>query len=494
MEQNSESSQDDQINSIVVGRGVKLRMGEPIDGLSSKSSKPVTASAPFDQSDAQTEVKETESEEDLQASADTDTDADADADAELDLLETQKPKKASKKLLEKKAKTGKKQIPKKNLIAASLVVLAIVGFGAVQLTRSPKTEVASDLSDLAAKAPRSQGGSDNQQRTDVPGDVLQRALADSDLSGEGSSGTRLPAQLTTPPPDQGPLPSGQVSPIVVPAPATMGNTGQANPVVMPRAQAQANSNIAEQAKPTDKHNSAMDIGLGGDSATSADLAQLKNTPAASTAGPSSQLSKPLQEIRPESGKQEVKPQQKQEGQPESKQNLEPQAALKPAAGSSALKLNKAAPTVAEVPAAQPVKPVVKAEKKKPEVSVRVAESAREKPKAKAQKDNNMDDEASGFALPIREVHANGRPVAQAQKSSSSDSLPIKFAEPRARTKESQGVEVVHVESGFALITNPASQLPMRIKVGESLPNGATVKSIDPAKGVINTNNGTYGMR
>ena len=484
MEQNSESSQDDQINSIVVGRGVKLRMGEPIDGLSSQSTKPVTASAPFEQSDAQTEVKETESEEDLQASA----------DADLDFLATQKPKKASKKLLEKKAKTGKKQIPKKNLIAASLVVLAIVGFGAVQLTRSPKTEVASDLSDLAAKAPRSQGGSDNQQRTDVPGDVLQRALADSDLSGEGSSGTRLPAQLTTPPPDQGPLPSGQVSPIVVPAPATMGNTGQANPVVMPRAQAQANSNIAEQAKPTDKHNSAMDIGLGGDSATSADLAQLKNTPAASTAGPSSQLSKPLQEIRPESGKQEVKPQQKQEGQPESKQNLEPQAALKPAAGSSALKLNKAAPTVAEVPAAQPVKPVVKAEKKKPEVSVRVAESAREKPKAKAQKDNNMDDEASGFALPIREVHANGRPVAQAQKSSSSDSLPIKFAEPRARTKESQGVEVVHVESGFALITNPASQLPMRIKVGESLPNGATVRSIDPAKGVINTNNGTYGMR
>ena len=67
MEQNSESSQDDQINSIVVGRGVKLRMGEPIDGLSSKSSKPVTASAPFEQSDAQTEVKETESEEDLQA-------------------------------------------------------------------------------------------------------------------------------------------------------------------------------------------------------------------------------------------------------------------------------------------------------------------------------------------------------------------------------------------------------------------------------------------
>ena len=30
MEQNSESSLDDQINSIVVGRGVKLRMGEPI--------------------------------------------------------------------------------------------------------------------------------------------------------------------------------------------------------------------------------------------------------------------------------------------------------------------------------------------------------------------------------------------------------------------------------------------------------------------------------
>ena len=411
------------------------------------------------------------------------------------------PKKASKKLLEKKAKTGKKQIPKKNLIAASLVVLAIIGFSAVQLTRSPKTEVASDLSDLATKAPRLQGGqqvgADNQQRTDVPGDVLQRALADSDLSGEGSSGTRLPAQLTTPPPDQGPLPSGQVSPIVVPAPATVGNTGQANQVVMPRAQAQAqaNSNIAEQAKPTDKHNSAMDIGLGGDSTTSADLAQLKNTPAESTAGPSSQLSKPLQEIRPEAGKQEVKPLQKQEGQPDSKQNLEPQAALKPAAGSSALKLNKAALAVAEVPAAQHVKPVVKADKKKPEVSVRVTESAREKPKAKAQKDNNnMDDEASGFALPIREVHANGRPVAQAQKSHSSDSLPIKFAEPRARAKESQGVEVVHVESGFALITNPASQLPMRIKVGESLPNGATVRSIDPAKGVINTNHGTYGMR
>ena len=136
----------------------------------------------------------------------------------------------------------------------------------------------------------------------------------------------------------------------------------------------------------------------------------------------------------------------------------------------------------------------KSEKKKPEATVRVAESPREKPKAKQQKDINIDDEASGFALPIREVHANGRPVAQLQKPSSSDALPIKFAEPRSRSKEPQGVEVVHVEPGFALITNPASQLPMRVKVGESLPNGATVRSIDPVKGVINTNHGTYGMR
>lgn len=487
MEQNSESSLDDQINSIVVGRGVKLRMGEPIDGLSSQSKKPERASASFDNSGAQTEVKELGSDELLHESE----------EADLDLLESKKTKNPRKKLFGEKTNTAKKQIPKKNYITASLVVLALLGFAGVQLTRAPKQEVASDLTDLKAKAsplPGGQQATEPQPRNEVSGDVLQRALADSDLSGEGSMGTHLPAQLTAPPPDQGPLPAGQVSQVVIPAAPTIASAGQTNPVVMPKAQVQGNASVADQPKPTDKHSSSMDISLGGDSATSADLAQLKTSPAVSTNGPSPQLAKPLQEVRTEAAKPEAKPQQKTEALPESKQNPEPQAALQPAATGTALKLNKAVPVVAEVASAQSAKAVVKSEKKKPEATVRVAESPREKPKAKQQKDINIDDEASGFALPIREVHANGRPVAQLQKPSSSDALPIKFAEPRSRSKEPQGVEVVHVEPGFALITNPASQLPMRVKVGESLPNGATVRSIDPVKGVINTNHGTYGMR
>ncbi len=55
-------------------------------------------------------------------------------------------------------------------------------------------------------------------------------------------------------------------------------------------------------------------------------------------------------------------------------------------------------------------------------------------------------------------------------------------------------DVMHVDVGYGVVTNPTTQLPIRVKVGDALPNGAVVSGFDPVKGLINTSRGSYGMK
>lgn len=131
------------------------------------------------------------------------------------------------------------------------------------------------------------------------------------------------------------------------------------------------------------------------------------------------------------------------------------------------------------------KPITKAEQKKPAPRAQQAQKV---------KRSDLED-LSGFALPIRELLPNGKPVHQvsekpAARTSSVDES--RLVQPRDSGSK-QRVEVVHVETGFALVTNPNTQLPMRVLRGQQLPNGATVTGIDSKNGLIHTNRGVYGM-
>lgn len=144
------------------------------------------------------------------------------------------------------------------------------------------------------------------------------------------------------------------------------------------------------------------------------------------------------------------------------------------------------------------------ERKKPaavEEQKKQADPPKQKTSATAKPSKRDDDEFVGFALPIREVYANGRAVAPVAKSSTPAQTavaPEKLAKPidvRAGTGKPVAavVEVVHVERNFALVTNPATQLPMRVSVGDKLPNGATVTGFSADTSTISTSRGPIGI-
>ncbi|QXW20174.1 hypothetical protein KXJ72_17895 (plasmid) [Comamonas aquatica] len=178
-------------------------------------------------------------------------------------------------------------------------------------------------------------------------------------------------------------------------------------------------------------------------------------------------------------KPEMKPEPKPEVKPEPKPEVKPEPKPKP----------KPKPKPAEKPELKPApKSVTKIATKNEQVksSSRV-ESKKVNP-------SRLED-LSGFALPIRELLPNGKPVQTITSKpdfSRSGSDDQRLATPRD-AGGGQRVEVVHVGEDFALVTNPKTQLPMRVSLGQQLPNGATVISLDGKTGHINTNRGKYGM-
>lgn len=95
---------------------------------------------------------------------------------------------------------------------------------------------------------------------------------------------------------------------------------------------------------------------------------------------------------------------------------------------------------------------------------------REQPRARRQIDS-IDD---GFAKPIRE-----RQVGVA-------SLPEAAA-------TSQRVEVLDITRNAIIVTNPRTKLPVMVGVGDRLPNGAVLTSVNPAGGTANTSAGQLRM-
>lgn len=139
------------------------------------------------------------------------------------------------------------------------------------------------------------------------------------------------------------------------------------------------------------------------------------------------------------------------------------------------------PKMSDVPKAkpEPAKPV-KPAKPKP------ASRKEQEPKAEAPLDRPLEQpeqtrqrklsEANdeGFAKPIRERQVGG----------------IARQEVPAQT---QRVEVLDITRNAVIVTNPRTKLPVMVGVGDRLPNGAVLTSVNPAGGTANTSAGQLRM-
>jgi len=95
---------------------------------------------------------------------------------------------------------------------------------------------------------------------------------------------------------------------------------------------------------------------------------------------------------------------------------------------------------------------------------------REQPKARRLSDTSDE----GFAKPIRERQVGG---------SSSQDGPA----------PTQRVEVLDITRNAIIVTNPRTRLPVMVGVGDRLPNGAVLTSVNPAGGTANTSAGQLRM-
>lgn len=95
---------------------------------------------------------------------------------------------------------------------------------------------------------------------------------------------------------------------------------------------------------------------------------------------------------------------------------------------------------------------------------------REQPKARRLSDTSDE----GFARPIRERQVGG---------SSTQDGPA----------QTQRVEVLDITRNAIIVTNPRTKLPVMVGVGDRLPNGAVLTSVNPAGGTANTSAGLLRM-
>lgn len=96
---------------------------------------------------------------------------------------------------------------------------------------------------------------------------------------------------------------------------------------------------------------------------------------------------------------------------------------------------------------------------------------REQPKARRLSETSDD----GFAKPIRERQIGGTSIQEGPANST------------------QRVEVLDITRNAVIVTNPRTKLPVMIGVGDRLPNGAVLTSVNPAGGTANTSAGQLRM-
>ncbi|KGH23012.1 hypothetical protein [Comamonas thiooxydans] len=250
---------------------------------------------------------------------------------------------------------------------------------------------------------------------------------------------------------------------------------------------------AAPAKAVDKNSATMDIPLTSNAGVSSDIAGLKEVAErANKAPPTARLAEPLEESK-QASKPDSKPvtkvEKKQDEMPAATEALkrQPPAAASPKADVVAVKKVEPEPSKK-----LEAKAVEKVEKPRPVAKpVKVADESRN---AKPVRVDSDVEASSGFALPIREVHANGRPVAPMKPAQQEATREVSTEQKQHSKPAKSGPEVMHVDVAYGLVTNPSTLLPIRVKVGDTLANGAVVSGFDPVKGVINTNRGSYGMK
>jgi hypothetical protein len=135
------------------------------------------------------------------------------------------------------------------------------------------------------------------------------------------------------------------------------------------------------------------------------------------------------------------------------------------------KMSEVPKTKAEtVKQAQPT-PAVRKEStpKAVEVQQRPSEQ-REQQKARRLSETSDD----GFAKPIRERRVGGTPTQEGPATS-------------------QRVEVLDITRNAIIVTNPRTKLPVMVAVGDRLPNGAVLTSVNPGGGTANTTAGQLRM-
>ena len=463
-----ENSQDKQINDVVVGDTLTLFLGTPVDGQEVPERRGAKSAGFFRlrrKDRASSEVED------------------------LGIVEESSKGQASH------SPKGSSRLKTALLPSAGVAIVALLVLGAQLKGENESPSISSDIAQLAQPSSSSlvKGQREPEAQADEPGKVVPDSVLDrltanrptlensgadkaQSAPSQGSS-TELPEGLAKPPAGN----SEALAVAISRAGAVKGESSSKTPSQTPQP---AVTQSPVSAAIVDKNSSSMDVPLTADHGTSADIASLKQSSGAGTA-PSAKLATPVEEVRaPE--KTASKTPQKPEAKPSPKE-----AASTP---TDSPKLATAPTKEAQAKQVDPkAQATAKLEKHKHEVKANLQEASQEKAKPKLVRNVRDDDEFTGYALPIREVYANGRPVSQAT-STPVAKAPERPAEQRQNISRSGGaVEVVHVELNYALVTNPNSQLPMRVSVGGTLPNGAVVKSFDVARGVIITNRGSYGM-
>lgn len=90
-----------------------------------------------------------------------------------------------------------------------------------------------------------------------------------------------------------------------------------------------------------------------------------------------------------------------------------------------------------------------------------------------------------FAVPVEErpVQLVAKPAQDTQES-----------KPAATPKEGRITLVdIPADGKTVLVTNPQTRLPMKLSVGQALPNGKVIQSIDPKAGTVSAGGSTYTM-
>lgn len=500
-------SQEDQINVAVVGRGVRLDMGEPVEAV-----EPAPVAEPVRVQEADPEPmhapKGTISPEPQATSQSMPVIEGMELMGEAvdppSKQERRGPKPVAEDIdlmgdaSEPSGKKGKKKpLTKGQKIAAGAALLALFMVAASNFIPKdgavPAQQAQAETSlDGAAPMPKEASQTIMMELSPEDAELLKAAKLQKARDAAGAlqlidGGGPLPLELANVPErKQAALEQVGAGGGVPPAPSAPPYVGEVKPgAKMPVTTQVTNVQPEAPSRPADRNSATMDIPLTQSQNIPSDIAGLREvSERANMAPPISKLAAPLEE-----SKVAAKPEVKQEPKPAAPDVLKKKpAATAPVAKVEAIVQKK---TETEPLKKVEVKTSEKVEKLKPVKPVTVAEDPR---RAKTVRLESDEDLSSGYALPIREVHANGRPVAQSRPSTQ-EAVKTTFAEPKQSAKMTRSTpEVMHVDVGYGLVTNPSTQLPIRVKVGDALPNGAVVSGFDPVKGLINTNRGSYGMK